>query len=194
MECCCASPFSWQRAPGTSPTWGNSATGDHGETLELFERCSNHPYSGASGSTSCSARQRSPSSISSRSNSKVLIRSTSRCSLGSISFRVGSTVGSARPHKSRPHNSHRPTQRTTKPHRPQPIVVLDSEVSRSCFEAQRRGSALRTEMARPIHSTFCRSSIADCSSASLLRSTKAKPRLRPVSRSRGKEHLLTSPY
>ena len=168
--------------------------GEHDQTLELSQRCSNHPCFGASGSTSCSAPLLSPSSISSRLNNKVPIRSTSRCSLGSTSFRVGSTVGSTRPHNSRPLNSHSPTQRTTKPHHPQPTVVLDSEVKRSCCEAQRRGSALRTEMARPIHSTFCRSSIADCSSASLLRSTKAKPRLRPVSRSRGKEHLLTSPY
>ena len=58
---------------------------------------------------------------------------------------------------------------------------------------QRRGSATRTEMARPIHSTSWRSSMAFFSSSALPRSTKAKPRLRPVSRSRGIEHLLTSP-
>ena len=56
------------------------------------------------------------------------------------------------------------------------------------------GSATRTEMARPIHSTSWRSSMAFFSSSALPRSTKAKPRLRPVSRSRGIEHLLTSPY
>ena len=59
---------------------------------------------------------------------------------------------------------------------------------------QRRGSALRTEMLRPIHSTSWRSSMAFVSSASWLRSTNANPRLRPVSRSRGIEHLVTSPY
>lgn len=59
---------------------------------------------------------------------------------------------------------------------------------------QRRGSALRTVMLRPIHSTSWRSLIALVSSSPLARSTKPKPRLRPDSRSRGREHFFTSPY
>ena len=67
-------------------------------------------------------------------------------------------------------------------------------ISGSASGDQRRGSAFRTVMARPIHSTFCRSLMAAVSACSSARSTKAKPLFRPVSRSNGMEHLLTSPY
>ena len=145
----------------------------------------------------------------------MLIRSTSQCSSGFMFYRVGSTAGSTRlQHISKPTRGRRRHQhRNQQPSVASGAEILQHRVTRPgvkanrpagdrppahqifiASRAQRRGSALRTEMARPIHSTFCRSSMADCSSASLLRSTKAKPRLRPVSRSSGREHLLTSPY
>jgi hypothetical protein len=46
---------------------------------------------------------------------------------------------------------------------------------------------------RPISSAPCRDSIAEASTASSAISTKAKPLLRPVSRSKGKEQFDTSP-
>ena len=149
--------------------------GEHDEDPDLLNRCSSPPYFAASGFTSCSAQQPSRSSISCSLSSRVPTRSISPCSLGFMCSRVGSIAGSTRPLK-----TNRSTQaqhkRRDHPHRPSEASEVEPSnlIKRTPWrtkgwwggdqspphhplidpEDQRRGSALRTEMARPIHSTF----------------------------------------